>query len=76
MQVFTAGFVITKGGPAKATYFYVYYLYEEAFKFFRMGYASLLAWVLFTIILILTLLTLKSSSAWVYYESELKGGKR
>ncbi|MFC5469881.1 carbohydrate ABC transporter permease [Cohnella suwonensis] len=76
MQVFTAGFVITKGGPAKATYFYVLYLYEEAFKYFRMGYASLLAWVLFFIILLLTLLTLKSSSAWVHYESELKGGKK
>jgi ABC-type sugar transport system permease subunit len=76
MQVFTAGFVITKGGPAKATYFYVYYLYEEAFKFFHMGYASLLAWVLFLIILALTMLTLKSSSAWVFYEAELKGGKR
>lgn len=75
LQVFTAGFVITKGGPAKATYFYVLYLYEEAFKYFRMGYASLLAWVLFFIILLLTLLTLKSSAAWVHYESELKGGK-
>ncbi|MFD0670065.1 carbohydrate ABC transporter permease [Cohnella sp. GCM10027633] len=76
MQVFTAGFVITKGGPVKSTYFYVLYLYEEAFKYFRMGYASMLAWVLFVIILLLTLLTLRSSSAWVFYESEMKGGKR
>ena len=52
------------------------YLYEEAFRFFRMGYASLLAWVLFVIVLLLTLLTLRSSSAWVYYETEMKGGRR
>ncbi|OXS52599.1 ABC transporter permease [Cohnella sp. CIP 111063] len=76
MQVFTNGFVITRGGPAQSTYFYVLYLYEEAFKFFRMGYASLLAWVLFLIVLLLTLLTLRSSSAWVFYETEMKGGKR
>lgn len=76
MQVFTAGFVMTKGGPAKSTYFYVLFLYEQAFKYFNMGYASLLAWVLFIIILLLTLLTLKSSAGWVHYETEQKGGKR
>jgi multiple sugar transport system permease protein len=75
LQVFSAGFVITtRGGPAQATYFYLLYLYDESFQYFRMGYASLLAWVLFVIIMLLTLLVLKSSSAWVHYEAEVKGG--
>jgi ABC-type sugar transport system permease subunit len=76
LQIFQVSFVITsKGGPAQATYFYVLYLYEEGFKYFHMGFASLLAWVLFIIILALTLITLKSSSLWVHYESEVKGGE-
>lgn len=76
LQVFTAGFVITHGGPAKATYFYVLYLYEEAFKYHHMGYASLLAWVLVIISLLITMITFKFSSTWVFYETEMKGGKR
>jgi multiple sugar transport system permease protein len=71
-QVFTPALVMTDGGPANATLFYVLYLYRNAFKFFRMGYASSLAWVLFLIIIACTLLVLRSSSAWVYYESEPK----
>ena len=45
-------------------------LYNQAFKQFKMGYASAMAWVLFVIILILTLLVMKSSEAWTYYEGE------
>ncbi len=71
-QVFTQAFVMTSGGPANATLFYVLYLFRQAFNYFRMGYASAMAWVLFAIILALTLLVLKSSSAWVYYEGERK----
>lgn len=71
-QVFTPALVMTDGGPANATLFYVLYLYRNAFKFFRMGYASALAWVLFVIIIACTLLILRSSSVWVYYESEPK----
>lgn len=74
MQVFTSGFVITKGGPAKSTYFYVLYLYEEAFKHHNMGYASALAWVLFIIILGLTGLVLTVSKRMVYYEADEKRG--
>lgn len=74
MQVFTSGFVITKGGPAKSTYFYVLYLYEEAFKHHNMGYASALAWVLFIIILGLTVLVLTVSKRMVYYEADEKRG--
>ena len=54
-QVFTAAFVMTGGGPRNATLFYVLYLYNNAFQYFQMGYASALAWVLFVIILFFTL---------------------
>jgi multiple sugar transport system permease protein len=72
-QVFTAGYIMTQGGPRYATYFYVLYLYNNAFQYFRMGYASAMAWVLAVIILVFTLLVFRSSTAWVYYEGELKG---
>jgi len=66
-QVFTQGFVMTQGGPNNATLFYVLYLYQNAFQFLKMGYASALAWVLFVIILYVTLLQMKMSK-WVHYE--------
>ncbi|MGQ9632245.1 MAG: carbohydrate ABC transporter permease [bacterium] len=72
-QVFTNAFIMTNGGPNNATLFYVLNLYRQAFQFFHMGYASALAWVLFAIILICTLMIIKSSAAWVYYEAEVKG---
>ena len=74
LQVFVQAYVMTEGGPADATLFYVLHLYRTAFLYFRMGYASLLAWILFIYVLILTLLVLRSSRAWVYYETEAKGG--
>jgi multiple sugar transport system permease protein len=67
-QTFTSAFVATDGGPLDSTLFYVLYLYRQAFQFFNMGYASALAWVLFAIILVLTLLVVRSSDRWVYYE--------
>lgn len=73
LQVFVQALVMTNGGPADATLFYVLHLYRNAFLYFRMGYASLLAWVLFIYVLILTLLVFRSSRAWVYYESEAGG---
>lgn len=72
-QVFTAGYIMTGGGPRYATYFYVLNLYNNAFKYFRMGYASAMAWILALIILFFTLLVFRSSSAWVYYEGQLRG---
>ena len=73
-QVFTSSYIITggQGGPANATLFYVLYIYQKAFKYLQMGYACALAWILFGVILLLTLIIIKSSSAWVYYEAELK----
>lgn len=67
-QVFTQGFVMTQGGPNNTTLFYVLYLYQNAFQFLKMGYASALAWVLFVIILYVTLLQMKASK-WVHYEA-------
>jgi len=69
-QVFTASFVMTpNGGPGYSTLFYVLYLYQKAFRYLQMGYASALAWILFIIILGLTLIILRTSNRWVYYES-------
>ncbi len=67
-QVFTQAFVMTNGGPNYATLFYVLYLYQHAFQWFNLGYASALAWVLFIIILLCTFLILRMSREWVYYE--------
>jgi multiple sugar transport system permease protein len=69
-QVFTTAQVATNGGPNYASLFYVLYLYQVAFRNFQMGYASALAWVLFVIVLLLTLLAFRSSAAWVHYEDE------
>lgn len=67
-QVFTQAFVMTRGGPSNASLFYVLYLYRNAYEFFKMGYASALAWLLFIIILIMFLLVFKSSPLWVFYQ--------
>jgi multiple sugar transport system permease protein len=72
-QVFTTGFIVTRGGPNNATLFYVLYLYRVAFNYFEMGYASMLAWVLFLIILAVTLVTFRSSTVYVYYEGAIRG---
>jgi multiple sugar transport system permease protein len=68
LQVFTAGFLVTAGGPNYATNFYVLYLFNNAFTYFDMGYASALAWVLFFIVLLLSLIVFRSGNRWVYYE--------
>lgn len=71
-QYFTNAYVMTSGGPAQATLFYNLYLYNNAFRYMKMGYASALAWILFVIVLALTILILRSSAAWVYYEGSLR----
>jgi multiple sugar transport system permease protein len=67
-QYFTNAYVMTNGGPGRSTLFYNLFLYQNAFRYYKMGYASALAWLLFLIILIFTLLIFKSSPYWVYYE--------
>lgn len=70
LQTFGQAYVMTQGGPLHSTLFFNYYLFVNAFEQFNMGYASALAWILFIIILVLTLLVVKSSTVWVYYEGE------
>ncbi len=67
-QIFTAGYVITSGGPNNASLFYVLYLFRNGWDYYKMGYASALAWVLLVIMLALTFLTLYASRRLVYYE--------
>ena len=67
-QVFTQAYVMTGGGPADRTLFYVLYLWFKGFQDFRMGYASALAWILFLIIMSLTLFQMWLARRWVYYE--------
>jgi multiple sugar transport system permease protein len=76
-QVFAQAYVMTgsaqpgsEGGPNNATLFIVLYLYKKAFQEFRMGYAAALAWLLFFIILVFTILQTRLSRRWVYYEAE------
>jgi multiple sugar transport system permease protein len=75
MQIFDVAYIFGRGGPGGSLRFYVYNLWQNAFEFFKMGYASALAWILFVIILIMTLLVFRSSSLWVFYETEVQGGK-
>lgn len=71
-QYFTQAFVMTEGGPLNSTLFYNLYLYVKAYKEYKMGYAAALAWIMFVIIMVFTLITVKSSSFWVYYQSDDK----
>ena len=72
LQNFTSAFVVTNGGPLKSTYLIGLKLYVDGFSNFKMGYACAVSWVLFAIILVLTLIVFRSSDSWVHYED---GGK-
>ena len=74
LQNFTSAFVITGGGPMKRTYIIGMKLYDDAFRFYKVGYACAESWILFLVILALTLLVFKSSDTWVYYADE--GGSK
>jgi multiple sugar transport system permease protein len=69
-QSFTSAFVATNGGPLDSTLFLVLYIYRQAFEFFHMGYAAAMAWVLFIIVLVLTLILMRSQKFWVFYLGE------
>ncbi|MBG0770603.1 MAG: sugar ABC transporter permease [Anaerolineaceae bacterium] len=73
LQAFAQAYIMTGGGPARSTQFFMLYIYQNAFSFFKAGYASALGWILFIIIFIFSLLIIRSSSAWVFYEGELRG---
>jgi multiple sugar transport system permease protein len=78
LQQFTLAYVATSGsgqsysagGPIRSTLFYVLNLYNNAFDYWEMGYASALAWVFFALVLVLTLIQFRMAGRWVYYEAE------
>jgi multiple sugar transport system permease protein len=69
-QVFIQAFIVTGGGPLNTTLFYNLYLYRQAYDLLHMGYAAAMAWILLVIIAVFTALVFKSTSYWVFYESE------
>ncbi len=69
-QIFTEAFIMTSGGPLDSTLFYALYLYRNAFQFFKMPYASAMAWILFLVVVTATLLIFRTSVRLVYYEGE------
>ena len=68
LQTFTQGYLITQGGPENSTLFYGLYIYRRAFTDFKMGYAAALSWVLFGIVLALSLFVFRYLGGMVYYE--------
>ncbi|MEQ7010893.1 sugar ABC transporter permease [Actinopolymorpha sp. B17G11] len=70
-QVFSQVYILTGGGPNNASQMLVPYVFEEGFQNYRMGYASALSWLLFAVIMICTAVVFRSSSRWVFYESEV-----
>lgn len=68
LQTFTQGYLMTKGGPQNATLFYGLYIYRSAFQDFKMGYAAALSWVLFALVMVLSLFVFRSFGRMVYYE--------
>ena len=69
-QLFAEPFVMTGGGPAQATLSIVMYIYQNAFEFGRMGKATAIAWILFAIIFVFTLIQTRLQRRWVHYETE------
>jgi multiple sugar transport system permease protein len=78
LQIFTQIYIMTgtggasMGGPNNTSMMIVPYLFNNGFRFYKMGYASAIAWILFVLVMLLTLLVFRSSSAWVYYETEVR----
>ncbi|MBZ5213269.1 carbohydrate ABC transporter permease [Bacillus paralicheniformis] len=71
-MTFTPAYIISKGegGPLDGTLLYSLYLFQRAFNFFQMGYASAMAWVMLILIGLVTFILFKTSSLWVHYESK------
>lgn len=67
-QIFTQAYVMSGRGVDNSTLFYVLYLFEQAFRYFRMGYAAAMAWVLFAIILAVTVVQFRLAKRWVFYQ--------
>lgn len=69
LKVFDQAFLMTQGGPQDSTLFYVYHLFNNAFRYGQMGYASAMAWLLFAITLVLTVIQMRLSRRWVHYDT-------
>lgn len=69
-QEFNGPYIITGGGPLKATYLLPLYVYDAAFRDFEMGYGSALAWVLFAIVMVFTIIAFATSKYWVFYSGD------
>jgi multiple sugar transport system permease protein len=67
-QVFAQAYVLTGGGPGNTTTTLVLYLYEQGFRFYKLGFASAIAWVLFVIILLITVFQFIGQKKWVNYD--------
>lgn len=70
LQIFTPAFIMTNGGPNFATTFYAFYIYNNAFKFHKMGMASAQAWILFIIVFLITLIAVRVVGKYTYYEAK------
>jgi len=71
-QTFLLPYLLTNGGPAASTEFYAMHLWRNAFEFFRMGKASALAWIMFVVVAVFTVLLFRTSARWVFYGGESK----
>lgn len=70
MQVFTQGYIMTGGGPKDRTLFYMLYVYRTAYENYDIGYASALSWILFIIILVLSIIMFSTVGKKVYYTGD------
>ena len=70
LQVFESAYIMTAGGPVDSTLFFGYHLFNNAFRYFRMGQASAMAWVLCLIVLVITVIQIRTAKIWVHYEAE------
>jgi multiple sugar transport system permease protein len=68
LQIFSEPYIMTQGGPANSTLTIVYYLYQKGFQRFQMGYGASLAWIVFALIFIVTLVQFRFSNRWVFEE--------
>jgi multiple sugar transport system permease protein len=68
LQIFSEPYIMTQGGPANSTLTIVYYLYQKGFQRFQMGYGAALAWIVFALIFIVTVIQFRLSKSWVFEE--------
>ncbi len=69
-QIFAQAYVMSGRGPDNSTLFYVLYLFDQSFRYFRLGYGAAMAWLLFALVLIITMIKFALAERWVYYEGD------